>query len=113
MKASTYDAKACRLNTWKALLAIQKSGKAKAVGVSNFNTEHLQEIVDSGLTLPAVNQCPYNPHLYTAQTELLAMCNKHAIVFNSYSPLGIPDLHKCECKIDADFFLNFMWKMQR
>lgn len=57
-------------------------------------TEHLQEIIDAKLPLPAVNQCPYNPHLYTAQAELLAMCKKHDIIFNSYSPLGIPDFHK-------------------
>ena len=57
-------------------------------------TEHLQEIIDAKLPLPSVNQCPYNPHLYTAQAELLAMCKKHNIVFNSYSPLGIPDFHK-------------------
>ncbi len=57
-------------------------------------TEHLQEIIDAKLPLPSVNQCPYNPHLYSAQAELLAMCKKHNIVFNSYSPLGIPDLHK-------------------
>lgn len=56
--------------------------------------DHLQEIIDAKLPLPAVNQCPYNPHLYTAQAELLAMCKKHGIVFNSYSPLGIPDFHK-------------------
>ena len=49
---------------------------AQAVGVSNFNVDHLQEIIDAGLELPAVNQCPFNPHLFTAQKDLLAMCNK-------------------------------------
>jgi diketogulonate reductase-like aldo/keto reductase len=62
--------------------------------VSNFNTEHLQEIIDAGLPLPAVNQLPYNPHLFSPQRELLAMCREHKILFNSYSPLGIPDFHK-------------------
>ena len=38
MQQSTYDATACRIDSWKALLAIMKAGKAKAVGVSNFNT---------------------------------------------------------------------------
>lgn len=89
-----YDAKACRIASWKALLALWKAGKARAVGVSNFNTEHLQEIVDAGLPLPAVNQIPYNPHLFSAQKELLAMCKQHGILVNSYSPLGIPDWHK-------------------
>jgi diketogulonate reductase-like aldo/keto reductase len=38
MHGSSYDATACRIDSWKALLAIMKAGKAKAVGVSNFNT---------------------------------------------------------------------------
>ena len=62
--------------------------------MSNFNTEHLQEIIDAGLPLPAVNQCPFNPHLFGPQRELVAMCREHNIQFNSYSPLGIPDFHK-------------------
>lgn len=94
MRGASYDATACRLDSWKALLAIMAAGKAKAVGVSNFNTAHLQEIIDAKLPLPSVNQCPYNPHLHSAQAELLAMCKKHDIIFNSYSPLGIPDFHK-------------------
>ena len=48
----------------------------QAVGVSNFNVEHLQEIIDAGLELPSVNQCPFNPHLFTAQQDLRAMCQK-------------------------------------
>jgi len=90
MTGAQYSAKQCRLNTWKALISLWKAGKAKAIGVSNFNTEHLQEIIDAKLPLPSVNQCPFNPHLYTAQKELLAMCKQHNIQFNSYSPLGIP-----------------------
>lgn len=40
----------------------------------------------------ATAQCPYNPHLFAPQAELLAFCKKHKIVFNSYSPLGIPGM---------------------
>eukprot|EP00729_Bicosta_minor_P002069 gene2069-18842_t len=90
-KGDEYDATECRLITWKALVKNWKAGKAKAIGVSNFNMEHLQEIIDAKLPLPAVNQIPVNPHLYAPQKELIAMCNKHNIVVNSYSPLGIPD----------------------
>ena len=47
----TYSAKGCRLSTWRAMLQVWKSGLAKAVGVSNFNTTHLQEIADAGLEM--------------------------------------------------------------
>lgn len=86
-----YNAKECRLITWRALIKNWKAGKAKAIGVSNFNMEHLQEIIDANLPLPSVNQIPVNPHLYAPQKELIAMCNTHNILVNSYSPLGIPD----------------------
>lgn len=56
----TYNERECRLQTWRALLAIFASGGARAVGVSNFNSTHLQEIADAGLPLPAVNQIPFN-----------------------------------------------------
>lgn len=35
----------------------------------------------------------YNPHLHRAQAELMAMCKRLGIVFNGYSPLGVPDDH--------------------
>jgi len=54
---AAYDAAACRLKTWRALVDILGAGKARAIGVSNFNATHLQEIKDAGLPLPAVNQC--------------------------------------------------------
>ena len=53
---SMYNETDCRISTWKALLKVWKSGKARAVGVSNYEVKHLQEIEDAGLTLPAVNQ---------------------------------------------------------
>eukprot|EP00038_Savillea_parva_P014522 m.11199 g.11199 ORF g.11199 m.11199 type:complete len:323 (-) comp2828_c0_seq2:186-1154(-) len=99
--SGSYDAKACRLTTWKALLSLWKAKKIRAVGVSNFNMSHLQEIIDAGLELPAVNQCPFNSHLYSAQKELVKFCKVHNILFNSYSPLGIPDWHKYPSTISS------------
>ena len=73
------------------MLEIFDSGKARAVGVSNFNATHLQEIVDSGLRLPAYNQCPF--HLYRSRTQQRTreFCAAHNITFGGYSPLGVPD----------------------
>ena len=91
------------------MLEIFKEGDAKGVGVANYNASHLQEIKDAGMTMPSVNQCPFNIHRSTSQQETIAFCNKEGILFNSYSSLGIPDLtgdhpkssalllHKCVC----------------
>ena len=89
--AMSYDAKECRLSTWRAMLRIFDAGHARAVGVSNFNQTHLQEIIDAGLRLPAYNQCPF--HLYRSQTQesLIRFCRQHNITFGGYSPLGVPD----------------------
>ena len=87
----THDERLCRLSTWKAMLDIYDSGKARAVGVSNFNATQLQEIVDAGLRLPAYNQCPF--HLYRSRTQQQTreFCAAHNITFGGYSPLGVPD----------------------
>ena len=92
-KPATYDAKACRLSTWRAYVEIWTSGKSRAIGVANYGISDLQEIIDAGMPLPAVNQVPY--HLYNAghQQPLKAFCAAHGIVLLSYSPLGIPDWH--------------------
>ena len=88
----TYNEKNCRLSTWRALLKVWKDGKARAVGVSNFNVTHIQEIIDAGLPLPAINQRPYNPHRSGSSRDITEFCKKHNILFNGYSPLGTPDI---------------------
>ena len=55
-KKPTYDEKGCRMSTWRAYVEIWKAGKSLAIGVANYNISHLQEIIDAGMPLPAVNQ---------------------------------------------------------
>ena len=42
-------------------MQVFKRGLAKAIGVSNFNSSHIQEIIDAGLPLPSVNQVSFSP----------------------------------------------------
>jgi len=63
-----------------------------ATGVSNWNSTHIEELTAAGLPLPAVNQCPFNPYRGSSQMETVKWCQAHGVVFNGYSPLGIPDL---------------------
>jgi 2,5-diketo-D-gluconate reductase A len=89
--APTYDERACRLATWKALVEIWQAGGARAIGVSNYNTTHLQEIIDSGMPLPAVNQVPFNLYHSRDLEALLPFMAQHKILYNGYSPFGVPD----------------------
>ncbi|MBI2523012.1 aldo/keto reductase [Candidatus Woesearchaeota archaeon] len=74
-----------RNRSWEILEKIYKSGKAKAIGVSNFTIRHLKELLESSDIVPAVNQVEFHPYLY--QKELLDFCNEKGIKLEAYSPL--------------------------
>lgn len=77
-----------RSGAWKAMQEIYKSGKAKAVGVSNYTVRHLEELLGESELVPAVNQVEFHPFIYEQQKELLAFCQDHGIVVEAYSPLS-------------------------
>lgn len=74
------------LRTWDALEEIAASGRAKAIGVCNFEPHHLQLLVDRGATLPAVDQVELHPHL--PQHEIRSAAAQLGIAVESWSPLG-------------------------
>ncbi len=74
-----------RLQTWKMMEEILASGKVKAIGVSNFTTRHLDELLEHAKVVPAVNQVEFHPFL--CQKELLEYCKKKGIQLEAYSPL--------------------------
>lgn len=45
-----------RAESWKAILEAKKEGVIRSVGVSNFGVRHLQEMVDTNVELPVINQ---------------------------------------------------------
>ena len=73
------------VDTYKALEKFYKEGRAKAIGVCNFDIEHLQRIMDECEVMPTVNQVECHPYLQ--QTELKNFCNEHGILLEAYSPL--------------------------
>lgn len=73
------------VESYKALEEIYKSGRAKAIGVCNFDIEHLERIMDECEIMPAVNQVECHPYLQ--QKELRAFCEKNGIEVQAYSPL--------------------------
>jgi len=81
--------KQCRQDTWRALEYLFNQGKVGAIGVSNFEVNHLQDLIEMGGLIPSVNQNEFHP--YWHEDDVLEFCQKHNITYNSYSPLGTPD----------------------
>ncbi len=78
-----------RIQTWEAMLRLQDEGLCKAVGVSNYRKEHIQEIREAGLPYPTVNQIEFNPFAYDSRVlELHRFCTQQDIIVEAYSPLA-------------------------
>ncbi|MDR3346399.1 MAG: aldo/keto reductase [Campylobacteraceae bacterium] len=73
-------------DTWRAMEKIYERGLARAVGVSNFNEYHLNELKKSAKIKPMVNQIEIHPLL--SQQPLREFCANEGIVVEAYSPLG-------------------------
>ncbi|AKU94274.1 oxidoreductase of aldo/keto reductase family, subgroup 1 [Labilithrix luteola] len=74
-----------RLDSWRALERIKSEGRAKHIGVSNFLVPHLDELFDASKEVPEVNQIEIHPFLQHRETR--ALCAKHRIIVEAYSPL--------------------------
>jgi methylglyoxal/glyoxal reductase len=70
---------------WRAMESLYKSGKVKAIGVSNFQVHHLEELMKDSEIIPMVNQVEYHPLLI--QIEVREFCQKHRIQLEAWSPL--------------------------
>ncbi|MFP5112503.1 aldo/keto reductase [Bacillaceae bacterium C204] len=71
--------------TWKAFEKLYKEGRVRAIGVSNFQVHHLEDLISSAEIKPMVNQVEFHPHL--TQKELLSYCKKEGIQLEAWSPL--------------------------
>lgn len=74
------------VETWHAMEEIYESGRARAIGVSNFHQHHLDRLAAEGSVTPAVNQIECYPYL--TQDALRAYDEAHGIVTEVWSPLG-------------------------
>ena len=72
--------------TWKAFVAIQKAGKARSIGVSNFLEPHLKRIVDETGVAPVLNQIELHPSFQ--QRDVRQVHKDMGIAIQSWSPLG-------------------------
>lgn len=74
------------LDTWRALIAIRESGRARSIGVSNFHEAALRHIIDETGVVPVLNQIELHPWL--PQTQMRAVDDGFGIVTESWSPLA-------------------------
>ncbi|TFH52085.1 aldo/keto reductase [Actinomyces viscosus] len=74
------------VDTWRTMIEILHSGRVRAIGVSNFQPDHLHRIVEVTGVVPAVNQIELHPWLI--QAELRRVHTQLGIATESWSPLG-------------------------
>ncbi|MCZ0858244.1 aldo/keto reductase [Actinomyces israelii] len=74
------------VDTWRTMIEILESGRVRAIGVSNFQADHLRTIIEATGVTPAVNQIELHPYL--SQEPLRALHSSLGVVTESWSPLG-------------------------
>jgi len=75
---------------WRVMEELQHKGKVRSIGVSNFPTILVNEVLCTCKIRPAVNQIERTPYL--SQPKHVKFCRDHGICITSYSPLGNPGL---------------------
>jgi 2,5-diketo-D-gluconate reductase A len=74
------------VSTWATLEEFYRDGRARSIGVSNFQARHLRRVEQECEITPAVDQIEVNPYL--TQDELRAVCAEHQVAVEAWSPIG-------------------------
>lgn len=74
------------IESWRALEAIYNDSQARAIGVCNFDVDHLQDLMEHANIMPMVNQIEFNPRIH--QPDTVAFCQDNHIQLEAWSPLG-------------------------
>jgi 2,5-diketo-D-gluconate reductase A len=74
------------VSTWRTLEEFYRAGRAKSIGVSNFQPHHLRRLHTECQVPPAVNQVEIHP--YFTQDELRGFCAEHQIAIEAWSPIA-------------------------
>ena len=74
------------VEAWKEMIELREEGLVKSIGVSNFNVNHIEEIIAQTGVVPSVNQIECHPWLQ--QDSLRLFHDQHNIITQSWSPLG-------------------------
>ena len=74
------------LEAWKAMEEMYRSGRVKAIGVSNFKPHHLRQVLENSVIVPAVNQIEAHPYL--TQDDVRAFDAEHGIATQAWAPIA-------------------------
>lgn len=74
------------VESWKIMEEYYKKGVFRAIGVSNFHTQHMEELLKSAEVIPAVNQLEVHPYL--TQEPLVKYCQDKGIAVECWSPVA-------------------------
>jgi 2,5-diketo-D-gluconate reductase A len=74
------------VSTWKVLEELYREGRARSIGVSNFQPHHLRRLHEESEITPAVNKIEVHPYL--SQDEVRGFCSEHGIAIEAWSPIG-------------------------
>jgi 2,5-diketo-D-gluconate reductase A len=78
------------VSTWKVLEEFKADGRARSIGVSNFQVEHLRRLMDECDVVPAVNQIELHP--YFQNREVAAFGQENGIATQAWSPIAQGDV---------------------
>ena len=81
-------------HAWRVLEEVYRQGKARSIGVSNFDVHQLTKLLEQADIAPMVNQVEFHPYLQ--QPELLRFCQDHEIQHQGWSPLMVGNIGDVE-----------------
>lgn len=106
------------VSTWKVLEEFAKDGRARSIGVSNFQTAHLERLAAEAATVPSVNQIEVHP--YFGNEQVRAYGRDHGIVTEAWSPiaqgkvLGDPEINRiADARGKSPAQVVLRWHIQR
>ncbi|KIJ14448.1 alcohol dehydrogenase [Paxillus involutus ATCC 200175] len=74
-----------RRESWEAIVEAQEKGKLRSIGISTFGVRHMQELSNTGLPDPVVNQIDLHP--FMTRTDVVKYCTERGIVLEAWAPL--------------------------
>ncbi len=106
------------IETWKALEKLYQQKVVRAIGVSNFLTHHLEDLLNHCRESPMVNQMEFHPYL--VQQDLIDYCSERNIQYEAWIPLlqgkilGVAEMKPIAAKYKKDVAqLVLRWNLQK